>query len=362
MGKTEGPSQAALNRFLKSFEKDFGPGSVKLRTEVVPYEVLPTGSLELDYATGVGGLVEGRVYEIWGIDSVGKTSLVSVMMANAQRRHPDQMTGVFDVEQKWDPKWSETLGVDLRRHSTFPVEDAESVADKVSKALDSGLYSFLTVDSVGALITRAEKAKAAEDKVVSGAAGIVTRMVKKAAVSARESGAIVMFVNQVRANIGGYGPDTDTPGGFALKHATTMKFHLRSAERPLQDKDDEGNVYEVGYKIAVKVQRNGVAPRGRTAQITLLTDHSRYGPPGIDFADEAASFGVRFGVVEQSGAWFVVSPENEDGEQVKLQGREKLVEYLRTRPDLVERIRSAAVASRQGEVYDQEVLGVEAGE
>lgn len=199
------------------------------------------------------------------------------------------------------------------------------------------------------MIPETEKEKDADAAVMAVQAKIVTRMVKIAAVEAAKSGTAVLLLNQVRANLG-YGADTTTGGGFALKHVTTMKFKLRRTGTP-PFKAKVGNEDRVvGHELAIEVQRNGVAPAYRTAIVSLFhVSTEKFGPLGIDRADEAATLGVDTGIIEQAGAWYTIP----GGERVN--GREKVVAALRADSKLLENIRTLILASVASEVTEEVV-------
>ena len=338
-------AEAAHNKFREQFEKSFGSGTLVKAAKVAPYEVIPTGSLLLDYALGVGGWVIGRLAELWGPESGGKTSLCLVSMGEAQRAYPDRRVAFIDMEQTFDTALAVNYGVDLERCDVFNPGSAEEVADAMKMLLQSGFYSMIVLDSIGAMIPEAEKEKDADEAVVALQAKIVTRMVKIAAVEAKKARSVVLIINQVRANVGGYGADTTTGGGWALKHVTTHKVKVRRTGTPPYVIKKDGEDHLVGQEIALTVEKNKVAPPKKVAVINLMiADSDRYGPKGIDKSVEAVTLGVRLGIIKQAGPYYTTP----DGE--RYQGREPLTAALRKNPDLVESIRANAVASLAGEV------------
>lgn len=341
-------TEAALKKFEQRFAKVFGENTLKRSAEINPYEVISTGSLTLDYRLTVGGYVEGRLVEIWGPDGVGKTTLSIFGMREAQKKYPDKMVAFIDVEQKFDKAWAAAHGVDLTRLYLYEPDSAEDVADALKEMCQSGLFSMVVLDSIGAMIPEVEREKDAGDAVVGTTAKLITRMVKLNAVEASRSGTTVLMINQVRANIG-YGADTTTGGGWALKHSTTMKFKLRRTGTPPYKAKVGGEERTVGQEIAIYVERNGVAPAYRTAIVNLFTvPTEKYGPIGIDQSAEAATLGVDTGVIKQAGAWYTVP-----GGQ-RFQGREALVDYLRTDPEMRTAIRNAILASVAGDIQGEE--------
>jgi recombination protein RecA len=344
--------EAALRRFKEKFEKNYGEGSLELAADnLVPYEVISTGSLTLDYRTGVGGLVEGRLVEYWGPDGVGKTTFAMMACREAQKKH-DKEVAWIDVEHKLDKPWAAAQGVDLKRCHIYPPNNAEDVADAMKDMIRSDLFSIIVLDSIGGMIPEAEKEKDADQAVMAQQAKIVTRMVKIAATEAPKTHTIPLFINQVRANLS-YGADTTTGGGFALKHATTMKMRFRrTGDDPLKASIfGEDKPIIVGHKVAIYIERNGVAPAYKTAIVGLFNQPTeKYGPQGVDIVDEAVTLGLNLGVIDQSGGWYTLPTTGE-----RINGRDKLVEALRHEPDTIADLRTRILATVAGEVHEEEL-------
>lgn len=340
---------AAIKRFEERFAKAYGADTLRRSSEINPYEVIPTGSLNLDYRLSVGGYVEGRIVEVWGPDGVGKTTLSLMGIREAQKKHPDKMAAFIDMEQKFDAAWAATHGVDLERLFLYRPETAEDVSDAVKDFCSEGLFSMVVVDSVGAMIPRAEMEKAADESAMGKYAGVVTRMVKKAAPLAGKTNTLVFLINQVRANLG-YGADTTTGGGFALKHASTQKLKMRRTGTPPFKVKIAGEDRIVGHEIAVTIERNGVAPAYRTATFTLFhVATKKYGPIGVDHADEATTLGIDLGIIQRAGAWYTLPGG------LRVQGREGVVETLRSEPQMLDALRTAVLASVSSEIFEAEV-------
>ena len=351
---TKAAAAKAREEWDAKFTKTYGEGVLDNTGKIKPYEVISTGVLSLDYSMGIGGYIEGRLYEIWGPDGIGKSTLVFQGVREAQKKHPDLMVAWIDMEHAVDKPWMVAHGVNISKDALRIItpESAEDVADQVKDCLRSGLFSFVVVDSIGAMIPEAEKEKDADQAVMANQAKIVTRMVKIAAVEAHNNSTVVIFINQVRANLG-YGADTTTGGGFALKHVTTGKLKLsRTGATPFQVKiPGEEKPVRIGHEVAVMNERNRVAPAYRRAQFVLMTTASaKYGPVGIAAVDDAASIGLKTKVIGQRGGYYDLP----NGETV--QGRENVVEALRADPDLVAQVREMALATLSGEI----ILGDEA--
>jgi recombination protein RecA len=336
--ETKSASAKALESFQAKMDKTFGAGKFKRSDEVSPYEVISTGSIVLDYQLQVGGWVEGRLHELWGPEGAGKTTMALIACAQAQKKHPDKQVGYIDVEQRLDRGWAVTHGVDLARMYHVQPSDAEEVADMLKEMCRSGLFSFVVVDSVGAMLPEKAKEKDAGESVMGKEAQVITRMVKLNAVEAQASGTTVLLLNQVRANFG-YGADTTTPGGFALKHGTTSKLAIKRGEAFKVKIDGEDRV--VGHYITINIQRNSVAPAYRVASFPIFyIPTAKYGPIGIDRADEAATIGLRTNIIQQGGAWYTNTITGE-----KSNGRDALVESLRQNPAVCDQVRDRALST-----------------
>lgn len=345
-------SKRALTAFEKSFTSEFGAGTLESAIDGPEgHSVIPTGSLTLDYAFGVGGYVEGRLGEIYGVDDVGKTALGILGGIEAQHKYPDQPIAWIDMERKFEKPWAAEFGLDLSMTRLFHPTNAEDVADAMKRFLESGLFSMVILDSVGAMIPEEEKKKQAGEVVVAKLPGVVTRMVKLANVSAEKTKVPVILINQVRANLSPYGKDTRTGGGWALKYATSWKLEVKrtGATRPTVSYGDDK--VPVGQEISIKVERNKFAPAGRNAKVMLITTASpQFGPIGFDRADEAATLGVNLGIIAHQGNTYIV-PSGE-----KAVGRDKLLAHLRANPDQVADIRTQVLATRADEVHPETEL------
>lgn len=344
-------SDAALGRFEERFAKKFGDDTLTRSTEIVPYIVIPTGSLTLDLRTGVGGWVRGRLNELWGVDGLGKSTMCLLAVAEAQRAFPDEMCAWIDMEHSFDPKWAIEHGVNLDRLYRFTPKDSEDVADALAQFCREGLFSLVIVDSVGGMIPRAEKEKLSEEEVVGKQAKIVTRMVKLNAVEAAQTNTCVILINQVRANIGAYGKDKTTSGGWALKYSTTMKMEIKRTGTPVYKVGTNNDAIGVGHEVSIRLERNRVGPSQRQALFSIFfVPTEKYGPIGVDKVDEAARLGVSLGIIEQAGAWYTTP----DGERVN--GLDRVVTHYRNHPELVTDMRLRIIATASGSVVADEFV------
>lgn len=363
------PKAAALRRFEEGFEKSFGEGTLRRGTVTIPYEVSSTGSIMLDIATGVGGFVEGRTYEFWGSDAIGKTSMALIAAAEYQKKYPNKFVAFIDMEATYDDEWGKTLGLDTERLFVINPNTAEDVADQMDKLVIEGRekfgieFGFVVLDSVGAMMTKAEHEKDAVERTVAGSAMVVTRMAKKMAVAARNSGAIIVYINQVREKIGKMGDPEDTPGGRALKHATTMKFRFRVGGESIKDKrPGEKDPVIVGRPLKVRLDRNKVAPPFRVAEVVFMHEPSQYGPVGVNRASETFMLGQREGIdtIKKAGGWYRWYAWPED--QKALQGGDAMEAWLREHPEAIEETRKLALAQVAHLVIPEEEIVIETTE
>lgn len=301
-----------------------------------------------------------RWEKVKSIRSIGHERTVGITV-------PDHHTylSMFWEHNTFDEDWAEMLGLDMSKVWFYTPETAEDVADAVKRFVRSGLCSFIVLDSVGGMISRMEIEKEADEATVGNVPKIVTRMVKIAAPAAAKNGSTLCVINQVRASIGGYGPDEDTGGGWALKHVTTMKLQVRKTggegtthtyRRPGDEKP-----IPVGHKIAVRVQKNKMGPQGQVAEIWLhnvATD--TFGPVGFDPISEAFGFAKRFKLMG-SGAGGNYEVEGE-----KIRGGEaKVLDHLRQNPDVVDALRTKILAgvadlvNANIEILDEDAEGVD---
>lgn len=342
-------TKAAVDKFEEQFSKDMG---VSLREKRKPPAIVTTGSMALDYALTVGGLPDGRIVEMWGPEHAGKTTAAIIAAAQRQKAYPNKRIAWVDMEQTFDEDWAEALGLDMSKVWFYTPETAEDVSDAVKRFVASGMCSMVVLDSVGGMISRIEMEKEADEETVGKVPKIVTRMVKAASPMAFSNGTTVLVINQVRAKIGGYGPDEDTGGGWALKHVTTMKLQVRktggegtthSIKRPGDDKP-----IPVGHKIAIRVQKNKMGPYGQVAEVWLHNvPTAQFGPVGFDLVGEVFQFAKRMKLMG-SGAG-----GNYEVEGVKIKGGEpKVMEHLRQHPEVVEALRTRILDTVKGAVVE----------
>jgi recombination protein RecA len=337
------PTKAALTKFRAKFETKFEDVTIRDLAGPPP-EFASTGSLALDYAMG-GGFVKGRVSELWGPEQTGKSTLLTIAAARFQQDNPDKMVGWIDVEKTFDLGWARAHGADLTDDKFLLVQpgNAEEVADLVKELILSDMFGFIVLDSVGAMIPQVEIEKDADEATMALVAKTVTRMVKIAAAEAAKRGVILAIINQVRANLS-YGGDITRTGGFALSHVTTHRLKFRRSGAPIM-MGAKGDEVQVGQEVAIKIEKNKIAPPGRTANITLFNQPTeKYGPTGLDAAYDAFTTGKLAAVYGRRGSWY----DFPDGSEHRSEA--DAVKYLRENPDAVKVIREHVLATRSHEV------------
>lgn len=346
MPARNGPSAAALAKFESDFTKRFGDKTIRKSRK---YKVVSTGSLTLDYALGCGGWIVGRVFQIWGPESVAKTTLMILSAVQFQKEFPNKLIGWIDMERTFDFDWATSLGLDMSRVKVFVPENSEDVADMAKYMIRTEMFSFVVLDSVGGMVTAEEMDKDAEQASVGTAAKILTRMVKTCAVLCDDLGVTLGIVNQVRANLG-YGGDTTYGGGFALKHVNTHVVKLkRTGTMPYTI--GSGTKQETyGFELAATVEKNKVAPPRRTATFALLVQPSaKYGPLGIDRATEACTMGVRLGIIEQQPGGYYALP----GVEERIRSEDKVKAHLRENETTLNLVRTMMLDKLSSEVADE---------
>ena len=315
----------ALDAALSQIERAFGKGSImrlKGKQAVVEIETIPTGSLGLDIALGVGGLPRGRVVEIYGPESSGKTTLTLHVVAEAQKR--GGTCAFVDAEHALDPIYARKLGVNLDDLLISQPDTGEQALEIADTLIRSGAIDVLVVDLVAALTPRAEIEGEMGDVQPGLQARLMSQALRKLTASISRSNCMVIFINQIRMKIGiMYGSPETTTGGNALKFYASVRLDIRRIGA-IKDRDEV-----IGNQTRVKVVKNKVAPPFKQVEFDIM-----YGE-GISKAGELIDLGVKAGVVEKSGAWFSF-----DSQRLG-QGRENAKAFLKQNPDMAERIEQA---------------------
>ena len=326
----------ALEAAIGQIEKAFGKGSVmKLgqRDSVVDVQAISTGSLGLDIALGIGGFPKGRIIEVYGPESSGKTTLALHAVAEAQKQGGN--CAFIDAEHALDPVYARKLGVDLDELLISQPDAGEQALEIADTLVRSGAIDVLVVDSVAALVPRAELEGEMGDTHVGLHARLMSQALRKLTSSIARSNCLVIFINQIRLKIGVmFGNPETTTGGNALKFYASVRLDIRRIGA-IKDRDEV-----VGNQTRVKVVKNKVAAPFRTVEFDIM-----YGE-GISKTGELLDLGVAAGLVEKSGAWFSYNTQRVG------QGRENAKQFLRDNPDMAEEI-EAAIRQNAGLVQDQ---------
>ncbi|MBP2303036.1 recombination protein RecA [Azospirillum picis] len=327
--------QKALDAALSQIERAFGKGSImKLgaRENLVETEVVSTGSLGLDIALGIGGLPKGRIIEIYGPESSGKTTLALHAIAQAQKA--GGTCAFVDAEHALDPSYARKLGVNIDELLISQPDAGEQALEIADTLVRSGAIDVLVVDSVAALVPRAELEGEMGDSHVGLHARLMSQALRKLTGSIAKSNCLVIFINQIRLKIGVmFGNPETTTGGNALKFYASVRLDIRRIGA-IKDRDTV-----VGNQTRVKVVKNKMAPPFRVVEFDIM-----YGE-GVSKVGELLDLGIQAGVVDKSGAWF-----SYDGTRIG-QGRENAKTYLRNNPEMADAI-EAKIRGNAGLVAD----------
>ena len=319
----------ALDLALANIEKQFGKGSLMKLGDTVGQQVpaIPTGALSLDIALGVGGLPRGRVVEIYGPESSGKTTVALHVIAEAQRA--GGIAAFIDAEHALDPTYAQALGVDINELLVSQPDTGEQALEIADMLVRSAAVDVIVIDSVAALIPRAEIEGEMGDSHVGLQARLMSQAMRKLVGAISRSRTCVLFINQIREKIGVmFGNPETTPGGRALKFYASVRLDIRRTGS-LKDGDSA-----VGNRVRVKVVKNKIAPPFREAEFDIMFNE------GISAAGDLLDLAVSANVVEKSGAWFSYN-------QVRLgQGRENAKAFLKENPDLFEEVHAKVMEAR----------------
>ena len=326
----------ALDAALSQIERAFGKGSIMRlgkNQKAVEIETVPTGSLGLDIALGVGGLPRGRVIEIFGPESSGKTTLTLHVIAEAQKK--GGVCAFVDAEHALDPIYAKKLGVNLEDLLISQPDTGEQALEITDTLVRSGAIDVLVIDSVAALTPRAEIEGEMGDSQPGLQARLMSQALRKLTASISRSNTMVIFINQIRMKIGVmYGSPETTTGGNALKFYASVRLDIRRTGS-IKERDEV-----VGNQTRVKVVKNKVAPPFKQVEFDIM-----YGE-GVSKVGELIDLGVKAGVVEKSGAWF-----SYDSTRLG-QGRENSKTFLKANPELAARIEDA-IRQNSGLIADK---------
>ena len=330
----------ALETALSQIEKQFGKGSVmKLGDyKAMEIEAISTGALSLDMALGIGGLPRGRIIEIYGPESSGKTTLALHVVAEAQKEGGE--AAFIDAEHALDPVYAKKLGVDIDNLIVSQPDTGEQALEITESLVRSGALDVIVVDSVAALVPKAEIDGDMGDSHMGLQARLMSQALRKLAGAINKSKTVLIFINQLREKIGVmFGNPETTTGGRALKFYASVRLDIRKAENIKQDGEIKGS------RTRVKVVKNKVAPPFREAEFDIV-----YGE-GISRAGNILDMAVNMDIIEKSGSWF-----SYNGERIG-QGRENVKKYLKQNPEILDEVESKVRAN--AEKAFEESLGEE---
>ena len=311
----------ALEAAMSQIEKQFGKGSVMKLGEfkAMEIEAIPTGALSLDIALGIGGVPRGRIIEVFGPESSGKTTLALHIVAEAQKMGGE--AAFIDAEHALDPVYAKKLGVDIDNLIVSQPDTGEQALEITESLVRSGALDVIVVDSVAALVPKAEIDGDMGDSHMGLQARLMSQALRKLAGAINKSKTVLIFINQLREKIGVmFGNPETTTGGRALKFYASVRMDIRKIENIKQDGEVKGN------RVRVKVIKNKVAPPFREAEFDIV-----YGQ-GISKEGNILDMAVNLDIVEKAGSWF-----SYNGERIG-QGRENVKKYLKENPKMLEEI------------------------
>ena len=311
----------ALEMAMSQIEKQFGKGSVMKLGEfkAMEIEAIPTGSLSLDIALGIGGVPRGRIIEVYGPESSGKTTLALHVVAEAQKMGGE--AAFIDAEHALDPVYAKKLGVDIDNLIVSQPDTGEQALEITESLVRSGALDVIVVDSVAALVPKAEIEGDMGDSHMGLQARLMSQALRKLAGALNKTKTVLIFINQLREKIGiMFGNPETTTGGRALKFYASVRMDIRKIENIKQDGEIKGS------RARVKVIKNKVAPPFREAEFDIM-----YGE-GISKEGNVLDMAVNLDIIEKAGSWF-----SYNGEKIG-QGRENVKKYLRENPDILEEV------------------------
>ena len=311
----------ALDAALSQIERAFGKGSIMRlgQNTNIDIEAIPTGSLGIDIALGIGGLPKGRIIEIYGPESSGKTTLALSVIAQAQKRNGT--CAFIDAEHALDPSYAKKIGVDIENLLVSQPDSGEQALEIADTLVRSGAIDVMVVDSVAALVPKAELEGEMGDAHMGLQARLMSQALRKLTATVARSNTLIIFINQIRMKLGVmFGNPETTTGGNALKFYASVRMDIRRVGA-IKDKDEV-----IGSQTRVKIVKNKVAPPFKTVDFDIM-----YGE-GISKTGELIDLGVKSGIIEKAGAWF-----SYNGDKIG-QGRENAKKYLAENPTVAEEI------------------------
>lgn len=311
----------ALKLAIEKIEKDFGKGSIMRLGDkaTVNVDAIPTGALALDIALGIGGVPRGRIIEVYGPESSGKTTLAQHIVAECQKR--GGVAAYVDAEHALDPEYARNLGVNVDELLISQPDTGEQALDITEELVRSGAVDVVVVDSVAALVPKAEIEGSMEDQQMGLQARLMSKALRKLTGIIGKTNTTVIFINQLRMKIGVmYGNPETTTGGNALKYYASVRMEIRRTEGL------KGDGEEIGNHVRVRVLKNKVAPPFRTAEFDII-----FGK-GICKVGNILDVAVNLGIVNKAGSWFSYKEERLG------QGRDKAKEFLTSNPEILQEV------------------------
>ena len=315
-----GDKKKALETAIAQIEKNYGKGAIMRLGDDIPVnvEAISTGSLSLDLALGIGGVPRGRIVEIYGPESCGKTTLALHVVASAQKGGGE--AAYIDVEHALEPAYARALGVDIDNLLISQPDTGEQALEITEQLVRSGALDVVVIDSVAALLPRSELEGEMGESSVGVVARLMSQALRKLAGVVSKTGCIVIFINQLREKIGVmYGNPETTPGGRALKYFASVRIDMRRIETLKNGSEMIGN------RTRAKVIKNKVAPPFKEAEFDII-----YGQ-GISKVGEIIDLAVKLELIDKAGAWFTVG-------DTRLQGRDNVREYLEQNPEVMDKL------------------------
>jgi recombination protein RecA len=324
-------------KLLAQLKKDLGDEKAYAASEVPNVEVISTGSIGLDFATGIGGFARGSLNEVFGPEGIGKTTLSYYMIAEAQKK--GLYAAFLNLEGRFSAQWAKKVAnVNLDNLLVAAPDPGSEAVETAAKIVNSGGVGVLVFDSIGAMVGDKESIPG-EKKQVGGQSALVTQMVSMLLIPAARNGTTVIFLNQVRDVFGAAVPMVESPGGHALKHSASIRVQLK----PTRDKILEvvnGEKKEVGYRVAAFIKKNKLAAPKQVANWQFVTDEVPGLPLGIDRVGEVIDLALRLNVVERGGAMY----RHETFPDGSIKGKDAVIEFIRENENVYEQIRQEVMA------------------
>ncbi len=339
---SNGEKLKALQLALDKLEKSYGKGTImKLGDSAVePLEAISTGSLGLDIALGIGGVPKGRIIEIYGPESSGKTTLATHIIAEAQKK--GGIAAIIDAEHAFDKYYAQKLGVDVENLLISQPDNGEQALEIAENLIRSGAIDVIVIDSVAALVPKAEIEGEMGDSKMGLQARLMSQALRKLTGTIAKTNCCCIFINQLREKIGVmFGNPETTTGGNALKFYSSVRLDIRRTSQ-IKDSDEVS-----GNRVKVKIVKNKVAPPFRIAEFDIMFGE------GISKVGEIIDLGVEYNIIKKSGSWFSY------GDTKLGQGRDAVKNLLLDNPDLMDELETKIRAEVTGEALDQSALMAE---